>query len=258
MTKIKWLLSLLLSMPILAQAVQFDEVKPFDEVFSISAQADSRNHVNVSWDIADGYYLYNNKFLKFASNTQGVVLGAAEIPAGERKFDELLGEEVVKYHDRLTIGLPLAFVPADAETISLKIRSQGCLEDVLCYPPSEQLVTVNLPAALAAPSSAVSALPGLDQGGLDLGGPSALVDVFSPDAEALGQDLSFGDPALTADEAFIYEAISLSEDSILVRFTIEPGYYLYRDMFDFRVLGDAGIEIRSAKFPHGFNKHRSV
>jgi thiol:disulfide interchange protein DsbD len=261
MTKLKWLFSLLLSMPTLALAVQFDEVKPFNEVFSISAQADSRNHVNLSWDIAEGYYLYNNKFLKFASDTQGVALGEAEIPEGERKFDELLGEEVVKYHDRLTIGLPLTFVPVDAETISLKIRSQGCLEDVLCYPPTEQLVTVNLPAALASLSSAAMVLPGLDQGGLnsnglaqgglDLGSSSALVDVFNPDAETLGQDLDFRPPALTADEAFIYEAIGFSEDSILVRITVEPGYYLYRNMFDFRVLGDSGIKVRSAEFPKG-------
>lgn len=244
--KLQWLFSLLLCAPVLANAVQFDEVKAYDEVFSISAQADSRNHVNISWDIAAGYYLYNNKFLTFASDTQGVALGEAQIPEGERKFDELLGEEVVKYHDRLTVGLPLAFVPADAETISLKIRSQGCLEDVLCYPPSQQLVTVNLPAALMPASSAVSTLPGLN-----LGGPSELVDVFNPPAEALAQDMDFRAPALPADQAFVYEAIGMSADSILVRFTPEPGYYLYRDKFDFRVVGDSGVTVRQAGFPKG-------
>jgi len=247
--RIKWLFSLLLFAPAWAPAVQFDEVKSFDEVFSISAQADSRDHISVSWDIADGYFLYNNKFLSFSSDTQGVALGEADIPAGERKFDELLGEEVVKYHGRLTIGLPLAFVPEGADHVRLKVRSQGCLEDVLCYPPTEQLVTVNLPSA------PIDIVPiGAPMPGLESSAASTLVDIFNqPDASVL-QDLDFRGPALPADQAFVYEAIGLTEDSILVRFTIAPGYYLYRDMFDFRVVDDSGVEVRQAEFPKGVIK----
>ena len=244
MMRIKWLFSLLLCVPALASAVQFDEVKNFDEVFSISAKADSRNHISVSWDIADGYFLYNNKFLSFASDTQGVVLGEADIPAGERKFDDLLGEEVVKYHGRLSIGLPLSFVPEDADMVRLKIRSQGCLEDVLCYPPTQQLVTVNLPAASMAVVPVAAPLAGMDA-------TSTLVDIFDRPDPSVRQDMDFRSPALPADQAFVYEAIGLTENSILARFTIEPGYYLYRNMFDFRVVGDADVEVRQADFPKG-------
>lgn len=244
--RIKWLLSLLLCLPALASAVRFDEVKSYNEVFSISAKADSRSHISVSWDIADGYFLYNNKFLSFGSDSRGVALGDADIPAGERQFDELLGEEVVKYHGRLTIGLPLAFVPEDADLVRLKVRSQGCLEDVLCYPPTEQLVTVALPAAAMHVGAAATPLAGMNAGA-----NSALVDIFDQPDPALRQDMDFRGPALPNDQAFMYEAIGLTENSILVRFTIEPGYYLYRDMFDFRVVGDADIEVRHADFPQG-------
>ena len=234
--KTRLLASLLLMLPLLAMAVEFDEVREFGDVFEISAKADSRNRIDISWDIAEDYYLYNNKFLVFSTDTPGVTLGPPDIPVGERKFDDLLGEEVIKFHDRLTVGLPLVSIPPDLEMVSLKIRSQGCLESVLCYPPTEQLLIVELPAGTTSSSP-----PPV----------SSVTDLFSqPDAE-LGQDSIYKAPALPADEAFIYEAIGFSAETILVRFTIQPGYYLYRDKFAFRLAGDSGIELREVVLPAG-------
>ena len=78
-------------------AIEFDEVRDFEEVFVISAEAPGRDRVEVRWEIEDGYYLYNNKFLRVRSGTEGVVLGEPQIPPGKRGFDELLGEDVEKY-----------------------------------------------------------------------------------------------------------------------------------------------------------------
>lgn len=236
--KTKILASLLLVMPLLAMALEFDEVREFGDVFKISAQAVSRDRIEVSWDITEDYYLYNNKFLGFSTDTPGVVLGTPDIPAGERQFDDLLGEEVIKYHGRLTVGLPLQDSPPGLEMVSLKVRSQGCLENVLCYPPTEQLLSVELPAA----SVAISAAPAP---------VSSVIDLFRPGTAGLLQDSIYSEPALPADKAFVYEAIGLSTDTILVRFTIQPGYYLYKDKFAFRVLGNSGIEIHEAELPAG-------
>ncbi|MBT8061713.1 MAG: protein-disulfide reductase DsbD N-terminal domain-containing protein, partial [Gammaproteobacteria bacterium] len=147
-----------LLMPALVSAIEFDEVKSYDEVFRISAQALDRDSVEIRWQIAPDYYLYNNKFLGFSTTTAGVTLGEAIIPPGEKKFDELLGEEVIKYHGNLVITLPLDSVPASVSRVDLEIRSQGCLESVLCYPPSSQDVSVELPASgLTAEGSLASA-----------------------------------------------------------------------------------------------------
>ncbi len=234
--KIRWLTSLLLVLPVLATALVFDQIKEFGEVFTISAQAVSRERIEVSWDIADDYYLYNNKFLAFATDTPGVVLGQPEIPEGERKFDELLGEEVVKYHGRLTVGLPLEAVPAGVDLVSLRVRSQGCQENVLCYPPTEQLLAVTLPPL----SPATAPLQG-----------TSIAEVFNQPATSSGQNPANGVPALPPDKAFVYEAIGLTSDTILARFTLQPGYYLYRDKFAFRVVDDSGFEVREANMPQG-------
>lgn len=236
--------------PVLASALNVDEVKEFGEVFTISAYASDREKIEVSWDIADGYYLYNNKFLRFNTVTPGLVLGEPDIPAGERKYDELLGEEVVKFHGRLTITLPVQSVPDGIELVSLKVRSQGCLEDVLCYPPTEQLLLVHLPTAAVKPAPQPVSEPVVIEEPLPE--PANPLDsLFSQPNEVLGQDPAYGEPALPADEAFVYEAIGLSPDTILVRFTAQPGYYLYRDKFAFRVEGDNGYEVHAADLPQG-------
>ena len=93
-----------------AQAIDFDDVRDFEEVFVISAEAPGRDRVVVRWAIEDGYYLYNNKFLRFRSATEGVVLGEPEVPPGKIGFDELLGQDVEKYYDELAVTIPLVSV----------------------------------------------------------------------------------------------------------------------------------------------------
>ena len=248
---------LLLLAPLLATALEFDEVKEFGEVFEISAQANNQQQIEVSWKIADGYYLYNNKFLRFKTETAGVVLGKAEIPEGERKFDDLLGEEVIKFHDRLTVSLPLGSVPPGVDSLSLKVRSQGCKEDVFCYPPTTQLLVVSLPASTESIPAAGSSQP-----------VETLADTFKQPLAVAGQNpinkaLAGGETGnqligrpgpLQPDEAFIYEAIGLSPETILVRLTAQPGYYLYRDKLAFRMAGDNGFVVREIELPQGTTK----
>ena len=59
--KTRLLASLLLMAPLLATALEFDEVREFGDVFKLSAKANSRDYIEVSWEIAEDYYLYNNK-----------------------------------------------------------------------------------------------------------------------------------------------------------------------------------------------------
>jgi len=216
-----------------ALAIEFDEVRNFEDVFIISGSAPGRDRVEVHWDIADNYYLYNNKFLRFTSATDGVVLGEPQVPPGETSFDELLGEDVEKFHHDLTVTVPLLAVPAGVEALQLNVRSQGCLENELCYPPTGQVLLVSLPPEF----QAADPLAGLAEGPLT--GPlSGGVDA----------------PPLQAEEAFIYESIGFSADTALVRFTAQAGYYLYADQFEFRVSGADGFEIRDVELPQGVIK----
>ena len=213
-----------------ALAIEFDEVRNFEDVFVISASAPSRDMLEVRWEIEDDYYLYNNKFLKFVSGTDGVVLGDPVIPPGEIGFDDLLGEEVEKYHHELTVTLPLLSVPAGVEAVQIKARSQGCLENVLCYPPTQQLLIVSIPPAPA--------------------DPGFLTTAAQPGALLIQND----EPALPAEEAFVFESIGYSPDTALVRFTAQQGYYLYADKFEFRVVGNDSFTLSGVDLPEGVIK----
>jgi len=223
-------------MPRPVAAIEFDEVRDFDEVFAISASAPSREAVEISWAIEKNYYLYNNRFLQFSPATDGLVLGEPRVPPGKVSFDELLGEEVEKYHDRLTVTVPLVSVPAGSGSIELRVRSQGCLENELCYPPTEQRVSVMLPEA-----------------GSGAQMPGAASSVFSgPGADGiLGQA---GDAALAPEAAFTFEAIAWDAGTALARFTAMPGYYLYKDKFEFEVVVGDGFVVESVDLPAGVTR----
>lgn len=208
-----------------AQALEPDEVRPYGDVFSLSARAVDARRVELRWDIADGYYLYDNRFLSFSAETPGVELGPAEVPPGKKSFDELLGEEVIKLTGSVTVGLPLAKVPPGTRALTLNVRSQGCLDGVLCYPPTRQSVTVSLPATAPAASPLDALLGRADTGS--------------------------GAPALAPEDAFRFEAIPLDAGTVLARFTAAPGYYLYVDAFAFRVAGETGFAVASFERPPG-------
>jgi thiol:disulfide interchange protein DsbD len=222
-----------------AAAIEFDEVRNFEEVFVISAAAPTRDRIEVRWAIEDGYYLYNNQFLRFTPVDERVVLGKPQLPPGDVSFDELLGAEVEKFHGDLKVTLPLVEVPEELQVVELRVRSQGCLEDELCYPPTEQSVRVDLPPA------AVNAGPTGSAGGL-----------FAGLAAGPGDDLlGAGVPAaLPPEQAFVYEAIALDADTALVRLTAQAGYYLYTEKLAFRASGAPGFAVRAVELPPGVSK----
>jgi len=243
--------------PLQAMAINPDEVRNFEDVFVISGYAPDRSTVEVSWDIAPDYYLYNNRFLEFSIQTEGVVMGEPEIPAGKVSFDELLGEEVEKYHGRLTVRLPLLAVDSSINGLRVKVRSQGCLESVLCYPPTEQTLLVGLPAVATDP---VPAGPEADSFDLmaETASPPALSDsalsgLAANPLSGLGQQ-DDKEPALDAKSAFLFEAIGLDAETVLVRFTAQPGYYLYRDKFAFKIADDSGFKVVDVLLPDGVIK----
>jgi len=219
-----------------AGAIEFDEIRDYADVFRISARALGPDLVEVRWDIEPDYYLYNNKFLRFSSETPGVSLGEPIIPEGKKEFDPLLDEEVIKFHDRLQVSIPLQSVAPGTMNLELVVRSQGCLENVLCYPPTVQRVAVPLPAAGSAePDTSLSGL-------LGAGAPERRLPL---DGQT---DL------LPASEAFSFEAIGIDAGTVLARFTPRPGYYLYRDKFEFQVARGPGFEVTGVDLPGGVIK----
>ena len=58
------------------------DLLPLEQAFRLSARVIDASTVEVRFDIADGYYLYRDKFAFAAGQA---VLGAADIPPGKMK-----------------------------------------------------------------------------------------------------------------------------------------------------------------------------
>lgn len=104
---------------------------------------DQRN-VEVQFEIADGYYLYRDRF-KFET-TAGKVLADVAFPKGTVKEDPFFGLTET-YRRLVRIRVPLAPEDIANRRVTLKVTSQGCADIGVCYVPLVQLVEVPLPGA---------------------------------------------------------------------------------------------------------------
>ncbi len=142
-----------------------EQFLPPEQVFILSAEAVNAHQLAITWNIADGYYLYRDKF-KFALNeTLGISLGEASLPKGKEKHDENFGLMEVYYHE-VTVLLPLNRENMAAIDITLTATSQGCAEAGFCYPPMTQELLLSLPEATtvsSSPPAATTATPFTDQ-----------------------------------------------------------------------------------------------
>ncbi|MCQ9376997.1 protein-disulfide reductase DsbD [Methyloversatilis sp. XJ19-49] len=131
------MLCLALTLSVSAFARAEPALLPLEQAFRLSATVVDATTVEVRFDIADGYYLYRDK-LGFAA--EQAALGQADIPPGKMKKDEIFGDVEV-HRGVLPIRLPLGSTPETP--ITLTVRSQGCADAGICYPPSEQTLVLD-------------------------------------------------------------------------------------------------------------------
>jgi thiol:disulfide interchange protein DsbD len=126
-----------------ARAANADDLLEPDKAFRFSARALDAGTVEVRYGIADGYYLYRERF-RFATEPATVTLGQPQFPRGEIHQDAFFGKQET-YRKELRIRLPLE--AAGAERVKLLVTSQGCADVGVCYVPQVQSAELRLAAA---------------------------------------------------------------------------------------------------------------
>ena len=102
---------------------------PVGKAFAFTSERLESGETQLFWQIADGYYLYQQR-MKFDGLAEKPVL-----PEGEAHSDEFFGEQQV-YRQGLEVKIPAG------TTGQVKLGWQGCADAGLCYPP--QSITVDL------------------------------------------------------------------------------------------------------------------
>jgi thiol:disulfide interchange protein DsbD len=133
-------LLVLCALPALAQlrlGGSADNVLEPEKAFRFSARALDASTVEVTFAIANGYYLYRDRFKFTAQGNPAVRLGAAELPRGIAHKDEFFGEmEIYRKHVRIR-------VPVEGEgRFELHVVSQGCADVGVCYVPMESSASI--------------------------------------------------------------------------------------------------------------------
>ena len=114
-----------------------DDFPEVEQAFQLAPRVEN-DSLELRWTIADDCYLYREQF-RFKTEQDGVLSEAEfSLPAGKSKTDIFFGEVEV-YYDEVSATAPLP----DGETPRFSIRSQGCAEAGLCYPPTTQYFQFN-------------------------------------------------------------------------------------------------------------------
>jgi thiol:disulfide interchange protein DsbD len=127
-----------------------------EKAFRFSARALGASAVEVSFSIADGYYLYRERLKFAAEGNPGIRLGDPELPRGIAHKDEFFGEMQI-YRKQVRIRVPVQ----GEGRFDLQVTSQGCADVGVCYVPMESRTSIELVASNA-PS------PGADGEGFSL------------------------------------------------------------------------------------------
>ena len=133
------LLLLLAALPP-ARAAGADDLLEPDKAFRFSALAIDARTVEVRYAIAEGYYLYRERF-RFAAEPASVALGQPQFPKGEIHEDKFFGKQET-YRKEVRIRLPVE--AAGAERMKLQVTSQGCADLGVCYVPQVQSADLRL------------------------------------------------------------------------------------------------------------------
>ncbi len=152
-----FLFSLLLSLSFISQAQstnalaalqQGSQFLPVEQAFVMDFRQ-QENKLQVSFTIADGYYLYKDKF-KFAG--VDTAFSHPQYPKGVMIKDEYFGESEVYFH-QVVLDIPLSQIGTEA---LLKLRYQGCAEAGLCYPVQTLEIPLIAPEGSAAEKAATT------------------------------------------------------------------------------------------------------
>ncbi len=171
----RWFFITLLLIAGFARAAEPEILDP-SVAFKFSAKMLSDSELEVTYNVAPGYYLYREKFA-FASESANVKLGNANIPNGKVKQDEFFGR-IETLRDEVRIVIPISRA-GNAANWKFSATSQGCADIGVCFPPHTEEISFK-------PDGSIAGNGGGGLAALDAAAPSAEADVpLMPQAKPL-------------------------------------------------------------------------
>lgn len=122
-----------------------------DQAFIIDAFI-KKNQIQILVSALPHTYIYQPS-IRFSTDNKNIILGSAKYPAGEMIDDEHYGHTKI-FKDNFEILIP--YQASNSQAFQLTMDFQGCLKDVLCYPPKQLTFDLNIEAPSTVSDSVVS------------------------------------------------------------------------------------------------------
>lgn len=130
-----------------ATAFSQPEFLPVEEAYQLAVEAEPSGALRLYWRIADTYYLYQHAF-EFSLQSAGESSPLdVQLPEALERHDEFFGDVRVYYRDA-DVRLQAAEAP---EYARLTVKSQGCADAGLCYPPRTEMFDIDFASGSVSP-----------------------------------------------------------------------------------------------------------
>ncbi len=244
-------LSLLALLPRSTRALDEADLLSSEQAFVLTVTAQDAATITAQWSIAEGYYLYRDRF-KFSTSTPGIHLGEPRFPAGIVKQDQF-ARPVETYHHSVSVEIPISREVGAPATVELKAVSQGCVDAGFCYPPRTQTLAVDLPAKglLATGNRADndSEQPAMEPAFSPASSRADSLSLLKTGNNSLRGQLE--DNPLEPDQAFMLSVTATAPRTLKVHWDIADGYYLYKDKIKLNLREAPDLSIQTVDLPPG-------
>ena len=139
----QWLSGLLVMLALSPPCFADEEFLEPEDAFRFSARLVSDRSIEAHYQIAEGYYMYRDRF-RFEAEPHSVELGAPHFPDGEWHEDEYFGRSEI-YRGEMSIRIPIVSGAGPVGTFRLVATSQGCADGGICYLPNRQIIEFESP-----------------------------------------------------------------------------------------------------------------
>ncbi len=136
-----------------------DDILPPEQAFQVSADVIDGETVRLSWQVAPGTYLYEDK-VEIRVDGRDLSAGEFQLPKAKIKRDSVKPDgsfgDVAVYEQSFEVQVPIRRGGTEPADLSIDVKYQGCAERGICYPPQSKQFSLSLPAVSAATVAAAT------------------------------------------------------------------------------------------------------
>ncbi len=226
---------------------------PVAEAFKPKVSSINSDNIVIHFDIADEYYLYKDKF-SVSTEPASAQLQAIEFTEALAHEDEFFGTTYI-YRGNVQLTIPVA-QSNTLQQFELSLVYQGCADMGLCYPPTQNSFSIELPAAAnntELNSAKVNNDTSLNDNSLIAQNNSfSINDILTNKSFDSQSNDAYQQPELLKpQDAFVPSVSTAADGNIALNWIIEPGYYLYKDKLKFELLDVAQANISKIELDKG-------